>query len=61
LDAKYNDPTKDNNTLKIPLWQLVRASTAAPVYCPPEVVLWNPNDASETFVFADGGVTFYNN
>lgn len=60
-DAKYNDPTKDNNNLKIPLWQLVRASTAAPVYFPPEILQWNPNDASQTFVFADGGVTPYNN
>ena len=60
-DAKYNDPTKDNNNLKIPLWQLVRASTAAPVYFPPEILHWNPKDASETFVFADGGVTPYNN
>jgi hypothetical protein len=60
-DAKYNDPTRDNNNLKIPLWQLVRASTAAPVYFPPEILQWKPNDASETFVFADGGVTPYNN
>ncbi len=60
-DAKYNDPAKDNNNLKIPLWQLVRASTAAPVYFPPEILQWNPNDTSETFVFADGGVTPYNN
>ena len=60
-DAKYNDPTRDNNNLKIPLWQLVRASTAAPVYFPPEILQWKPNDASESFVFADGGVTPYNN
>jgi len=60
-DAKYNDPTKDNNNLKIPLWQLVRASTAAPVYFPPEILQWNPNNSKETFVFADGGVTPYNN
>src|SRR5215469_3553018 len=60
-DAKYNDPTKANNNLQIPLWQLVRASTAAPVYFPPEILQWNPDDPSETFVFADGGVTPYNN
>jgi uncharacterized protein len=60
-DAKYNDPIKANNNLKIPIWQLVRASTAAPVYFPPEILEWNPNDPSETFVFADGGVTPYNN
>jgi hypothetical protein len=60
-DAKYNDPTKVNDNRKIPLWQLVRASTAAPVYFPPEILEWNPIDPSETFVFADGGVTPYNN
>jgi uncharacterized protein len=60
-DAKYNDPVRDNNNLKIPLWQLVRASTAAPVYFPPEILEWDPNDPSETFVFADGGMTPYNN
>jgi uncharacterized protein len=43
------------------LWQLVRASTAAPVYFPPEVVQWDPTDPSKTFVFVDGGVTPYNN
>lgn len=44
--------------LDLPLWQLVRASTAAPVYFPPEVV-----DAGgpEPFVMVDGGVTTYNN
>ncbi|HWX42038.1 MAG TPA: patatin-like phospholipase family protein, partial [Blastocatellia bacterium] len=30
-DAKYNDPARSDNNLKIPLWKLVRASTAAPV------------------------------
>lgn len=60
-DAKYNDPTRNNNNLKIPLWQLVRASTAAPVYFPPEILQWNLSDPSQTFVFVDGGVTPYNN
>lgn len=31
------------------------------MYFPPEILQWNPNDASQTFVFADGGVTPYNN
>lgn len=31
-DAKYNDPTRNDCNLRIPLWQLVRSSTAAPVY-----------------------------
>jgi patatin-like phospholipase/acyl hydrolase len=60
-DAKYNDPARQDCNLKIPLWQLVRASTAAPVYFPPEVLQWDPADPSKTFVFVDGGVTPYNN
>jgi len=60
-DARYNDPGRRDCNLKIPLWQLVRASTAAPVYFPPEVLQWDPNDPSKTFVFVDGGVTPYNN
>jgi hypothetical protein len=60
-DAKYNSPARSDCNLKIPLWQLVRASTAAPIYFPPEVLQWDPNDKSKTFVFVDGGVTPYNN
>jgi hypothetical protein len=60
-EAKYNDPARPDCNLKIPLWQLVRASTAAPVYFPPEILQWDPRDPSKTFVFADGGVTPYNN
>jgi patatin-like phospholipase/acyl hydrolase len=39
---------------------LVRASTAAPVYFPPEILPWNPDDKAKTFVFVDGGVTHNN-
>jgi len=59
--AKYNDPARADCNLKIPLWQIVRASTAAPVFFPPEVIQWAPGDASESFVFVDGGTTAYNN
>jgi uncharacterized protein len=55
--AKYNDPDRPDNNLNLPLWQLVRASTAAPIFFPPEVVTVGPHD----FVFVDGGVTMYNN
>lgn len=55
--AKYNDVSRDDCNLRLPLWQLVRASTAAPVYFPAEVV----EVGSRTFVFVDGGVTPYNN
>jgi hypothetical protein len=60
-DAKYNDPSRKDCNVKIPLWQLVRASTAAPVFFPAETLQWDPNDPSKTFVFVDGGVTPYNN
>ena len=55
--AKYNDPAREDNNGLIPLWQLVRASTAAPVYFPPECV----KIGSKEFLFVDGGVTCYNN
>jgi uncharacterized protein len=60
-EAKYNAPSREDCNLKIPLLQLVRASTAATVFFPPEVLQWDPNDPSKTFVFVDGGVTPYNN
>jgi uncharacterized protein len=44
--------------LNLPLWQLVRASTAAPTYFPPEVIDIGGN---QSFVFVDGGMTMYNN
>ena len=60
--AKYNQPERRNPpkcdcNLDIPLWQLVRASTAAPVYFPPEVV----SVGEHKFIFVDGGITTYNN
>jgi len=36
--AKYNDKKRPDCNLTVPLWQLVRASTAAPTYFPPEVI-----------------------
>jgi hypothetical protein len=59
--AKYNDTARKDCNLKIPLWQIVRASTAAPVFFPPEVIHWDPKDRSKAFVFIDGGLTPYNN
>lgn len=59
--AKYNRPDRPDCNLRIPLYQLVRASTAAPVYFRPETLQWDPNDETKTFVFVDGGVTPYNN
>ena len=56
-DAKYNERTRADCNLNIPLWQLVRASTAAPTYFPPEVV----TVGEHKFIFQDGGVTMFNN
>ena len=56
-EAKYNDRARPDCNLLLPLWQVVRASTAAPSYFPPEVVDVGPR----RFVFVDGGVTTYNN
>jgi hypothetical protein len=58
-NVKYNDPTCPDCNLKIPIWRIVRASTAAPIYFPPEVVEWDPNDPRNSFVFVDGGTTPY--
>lgn len=55
--ALFNDRALDDCNLDLPLWQLVRASTAAPTYFPPEVV----KVGSREFVFVDGGITPYNN
>jgi hypothetical protein len=55
--AKYNDLAHPACNAKLPLWQLVRASTAAPTYFPPEVI----DCGGKSFIFVDGGVTMYNN
>lgn len=55
--AKFNDLARANCNLHLPLWQLVRASTAAPVYFPPETI----ELGGTRQVFVDGGITPYNN
>jgi predicted acylesterase/phospholipase RssA len=55
--AMFNDPALPDCNLDIPLWQLVRASTAAPIYFPPETVRLGDQE----FVFVDGAITPYNN
>jgi predicted acylesterase/phospholipase RssA len=59
--ALYNDPTRKDCNLRAPLWRVVRASTAAPVYFPAEVIDWEPGNPQTTFAFVDGGTTSYNN
>jgi uncharacterized protein len=62
--AKYNvastatDGTEYSN-LDIPLWKLIRASTAAPVFFPPEEI--HVPGVARPFIFQDGGVTVHNN
>jgi patatin-like phospholipase/acyl hydrolase len=55
--AVFNDPALPDCNLELPLWQLVRASTAAPTYFPPELI----PIGQQPFVFVDGGMTMYNN
>jgi uncharacterized protein len=60
--ARYNERGRKDCNLNLPLWQLVRASTAAPTFFPPETVVFAEDTPNEySFVFVDGGVTTYNN
>lgn len=62
-NAKYNARVFPDGSvnhecnLDFPLWQLVRASAAAPIYFPPELV----SLGGKTHAFIDGGITAYNN
>lgn len=55
--AQYNSRAHEECNLNIPLYQLVRASTAAPVYFDPEVI----NLGKSRSMFVDGSITPYNN
>lgn len=51
---------KDNAGL--PLWQIVRASTAAPTYFPPQrITIPDGQGKEQMYEFVDGGVSSYNN
>jgi uncharacterized protein len=52
--AMFNQPPESN--LDLPLWQLVRASTAAPTFFGPEKI----QIAGSPHLFVDGGVTSFN-
>lgn len=56
-DAHYNDRSRPDCNLNVPLWQLLRASTAAPTYFAPERLEFGRHK----FLFVDGGVTPFNN
>jgi uncharacterized protein len=50
------------NNAKLPLWQIVRASSAAPTYFPPETVtVTDETGKKQRHEFIDGGVSSYNN
>jgi hypothetical protein len=55
--AMYNDSQRPDCNLKVPLWRLVRASAAAPVYFDPEEIALG----GQRHVFVDGAITPYNN
>ena len=50
------------NNATIPLWHIVRASSAAPTYFPPHAfAIPDDSGAAQTYEFIDGGVSSYNN
>jgi uncharacterized protein len=55
--AMFNDRSRADCNLDLPLWQLVRGSTAAPTYFPAEII----HIGGRRLVFADGGLTSFNN
>lgn len=54
--ARFNTDARHPH-LQLPLWQLVRASAAAPAFFPPETVQVGEHE----FVFIDGCISSYNN
>ncbi len=57
--ARFNEieACGPSSNLHLPLWQLVRASAAAPFYFEPESITLEGRE----FLFFDGGITPYNN
>ena len=55
--AKYNLAGATGRNSELKLWQLVRTSTTAPTYFPPEVI----HGGEREFAFVDGGITMYSN
>lgn len=64
-EALFNQRESRSNNLRIPLWQIVRASTAAPTFFPPQRVLIYDEAQQDSHPvecwFEDGGMTPYNN
>lgn len=55
--AMYNDAKLPDCNLRIPLWRLIRASTAAPTIFPPEEI----ELGGRKHIFVDGAITPFNN
>ena len=55
--AVFNDRSLPDCNLDIPLWQLLRGSTAAPTFFPPEEIVLS----NRRHLFVDGGITPFNN
>jgi len=50
------------NNRELPLWQIVRASSAAPTYFPPQTISVPDDEGpSQDYEFVDGGISSYNN
>jgi hypothetical protein len=61
-DAVFNRREGPHSNLDLPLWQLIRASSAAPTFFPCETVkLIGSNGEEKIFEFVDGGVSPHNN
>lgn len=58
--APYNDRARGDCNLDLPLWQLARASAAAPIYYVPETIGFGPSQGYR-FVFVDGALTGFLN
>ena len=59
--ARYNAPGREDCGLRLPLWQLVRASCAAPTYFAPQALRLGGAERGTERLFVDGGVSAYNN
>lgn len=55
--ALFNDPSRPDCNLNIPLWKVIRASTAAPLYFDPEEIVLG----GRSHLFVDGSITPYAN
>jgi patatin-like phospholipase/acyl hydrolase len=56
-NAMFSDPNAPDCNLKIPIYKVVRASTAAPTYFDPEEITLG----ERKYLFVDGSITPYNN